>query len=285
MPELPEVETVRRGLAPVLEGETFTRVHLRRKDLRKPFPKGFAKRLEGARVVQVVRRAKYLIVKTQKGAARDVLIWHLGMSGQVRIYKVGESVPRPGKHDHVEFEISSGARLVFTDPRRFGLMDLCPAQDLADHVLLKAIGPEPLGNEFNGPVLAAALKGKRVAVKQAIMDARVVAGVGNIYASEALFRAKISPKRTAATVQGGRAEKLADAIKAVLRAAIDAGGSTLRDHRTTDGGLGYFQFNFHVYGRAGEACPGCDCEISRTGGIQRLEQGGRSTYYCPRKQK
>ena len=285
MPELPEVETVRRGLAPVLEGETFTRVCLRRKDLRKPFPKSFAKRLEGARILRVGRRAKYLIVETQKGDARDVLIWHLGMSGQVRIYKVGEVAPEPGKHDHVRFEVSSGASVVFTDPRRFGLMDLCPAEGLADHVLLKAIGPEPLGNAFNGPVLAAALQGKRIAIKQAIMDGRVVAGVGNIYASESLFRAGISPKRSAATVQGGRAEKLADAIKAVLRAAIDAGGSTLRDHRTTDGGLGYFQFNFGVYGRAGEACPSCDCEIFRTGGIQRLEQGGRSTYYCPRKQK
>ncbi|MCR4378797.1 MAG: bifunctional DNA-formamidopyrimidine glycosylase/DNA-(apurinic or apyrimidinic site) lyase [Rhodospirillales bacterium] len=285
MPELPEVETVCRGLAPVLEGETFTSVQIGRKDLRKPFPKGFVKRLEGARILRVGRRAKYLLVETQKGEVHDVLIWHLGMSGQVRIYKVGETVPKPGKHDHVRFDVASGVSVVFTDPRRFGLMDLCPAQGLADHALLKAIGPEPLGNEFNGPVLAAALKGKRVAVKQAIMDAHVVAGVGNIYASEALFRAGISPKRTAATVQGGRAEKLADAIKAVLRAAIDAGGSTLRDHRTPDGGLGYFQFNFSVYGRAGEACPGCDCEISRTHGIQRLEQGGRSTYYCPRKQK
>ena len=281
MPELPEVETVRRGLAPVLEGETFVRVQIRRADLRKPFPKSFAARLENSRVVRVLRRAKYLIVETD----RDALIWHLGMSGQVRIYKAGDTVAATGKHDHVQFDFSSGAAVVFTDPRRFGLMDLCPVDALADHPLLKDIGPEPLGNAFSGPILASALKGKRVAVKQAIMDGRVVAGVGNIYASEALFRAGISPKRSAATVQGGRAEKLASAIKTVLAAAIEAGGSTLRDHRTTDGGLGYFQFNFAVYGRAGEACPGCDCEISRTGGIQRLEQGGRSTYYCPRKQR
>lgn len=281
MPELPEVETVRRGLAPVLEGEAFTRVQIRRGDLRKPFPKNFTQRLEGSKVVRVVRRAKYLIVETD----REALIWHLGMSGQVRIYKVGDTVAEPGKHDHVQFDFSSGAAVVFTDPRRFGLMDLCPVESLVDHALLKDIGPEPLGNAFSGPVLAAALKGKRVAIKQAIMDARVVAGVGNIYASEALFRAGLSPKRAAYTVQGGRAEKLATAIKAVLSAAIEAGGSTLRDHRTTDGGLGYFQFNFAVYGRTGEACPGCDCEISRTDGIQRLEQGGRSTYYCPRKQR
>ena len=281
MPELPEVETVRRGLAPVMEGASFARVAVRRPDLRKPFPKNFAQRLEGAKVERVARRAKYLIVETQK----EVLIWHLGMSGQVRIYKEGDRVPEPAKHDHVQFDLSSGAAVVFTDPRRFGLMDLCAPERLADHPLLKDIGPEPLGNEFSGPALALALKGKRVAIKQAIMDGRVVAGVGNIYASEALFRAAISPKRTASTVQGGRAEKLATAIKQVLGAAIEAGGSTLKDHRTTDGGLGYFQFSFAVYGRAGEPCPGCDCEISRTGGIQRLEQGGRSTYYCPRKQR
>jgi formamidopyrimidine-DNA glycosylase len=291
MPELPEVETVRRGLAPVMEGETFVGVQLRRKDLRQPFPVGFAKCLEGARIVRVSRRAKYLIVETEKDgestqdAKHWALIWHLGMSGQVRIYKEGEPAPMPGKHDHVQFTLSSGAVIVFTDPRRFGLMTLCPLSDVANHPLLKAIGPEPLGNAFNGPALGEGLKGKRVAIKQAIMDGRVVAGVGNIYASEALFRAGISPKRAAYTVQGGRAEKLAGAIKAVLTAAIEAGGSTLRDHRTTDGELGYFQFSFQVYGRAGEPCPGCDCEISRTHGIQRLEQGGRSTYYCPRRQK
>lgn len=285
MPELPEVETVRRGLAPVMEGEAFAGVQVRRPDLRQPFPENFAERLVGAKIVRVARRAKYLIVETAKGQAREALIWHLGMSGQVRIYNVGDTVAPPGKHDHVQFDLTSGATVVFTDPRRFGLMTLCAVDALADHPLLKAIGPEPLGNAFSGPVLAQALKGKRVAIKQAIMDGRLVAGVGNIYASEALFRAGISPKRAAYTVQGGRAEKLAAAIKAVLGAAIEAGGSTLRDHRTTDGGLGYFQFNFAVYDRAGQPCPGCDCEISKTHGIQHLEQGGRSTYYCPRKQR
>lgn len=281
MPELPEVETVRRGLAPVMEGRAFARVEVRRKDLRKPFPKGMVKALTGARIERVRRRAKYLLVETSAG----VLIWHLGMSGRVRIYKEGDAVPAPGPHDHVQFDLDSGASIVFTDPRRFGLMDLCPADGLETHPLLKAIGPEPLGNAFSGPVLAAALKGKRVAVKQALLDGRVVAGVGNIYASEALFRAGLSPKRKAYTVQGGRADKLAQAIKAVLTDAIAAGGSTLRDHRTTDGELGYFQYNFAVYDHEGEACPGCDCDISETGGIQRLEQGGRSTYYCPRKQR
>jgi len=281
MPELPEVETVRRGLAPVMEGAAFARVDLRRADLRKPFPTDFVKRLEGARIVKAGRRSKYLIIETQN----DILIWHLGMSGQVRIYAPGDTVAPVGKHDHVQFDLDNGAVIVFTDPRRFGLMDVCKREEFADHPLIRAIGPEPLGNAFSGPVLARALKNKQVAIKQAIMDARVVCGVGNIYASESLFRAGISPKRAAGTVQAGRAEKLAGAIKAILTEAIAAGGSTLKDHRTTDGGLGYFQHNFAVYDREGKACPGCDCDISKTGGIQRLEQGGRSTYYCPRKQR
>jgi len=281
MPELPEVETVRRGLAPVMEGETFTNVEIRRKNLRIPFPKDFVSRLLGARILHVKRRSKYLLIETET----DVLIWHLGMSGQVRIYKDGDTVAPVGKHDHVQFDLSSGAVVVFTDPRRFGLMDLALREDIAAHRLIKDIGPEPLGNAFSGPILAARLKNRQVSIKQAIMDAHTVAGVGNIYASESLYRAGISPKRKAYTVQGRRAEKLATAIKNVLNAAIDAGGSTLKDHRTTDGGLGYFQFSFAVYGRAGEACPDCDCDISSTFGISRLEQGGRSTYYCSRKQR
>ena len=281
MPELPEVETVRRGLAPVMEAATFVRVDLRRADLRKPFPKDFAKRLEGQRIIKAGRRSKYLLIETE----HETLIWHLGMSGQVRIYGPGDEVAPVGKHDHVQFDLDNGVVVVFTDPRRFGLMDLGQTDSLHKHPLLRAIGPEPLGNAFSGPVLAAALKNKRVAIKQAIMDARVVCGVGNIYASESLFRAGISPKRKAATVQGQRAEKLVRAIKEVLAAAIEAGGSTLKDHRTTDGGLGYFQHSFAVYDRAGKACPGCDCDVSTTGGIERLEQGGRSTYYCPRKQR
>ena len=282
MPELPEVETVRRGLAPVMEGAVFACVQVRRADLRKPFPQNFARRLEGAGIVRAGRRSKYLLIDTDRG---ETLIWHLGMSGQVRIYAPGDVVPPPGKHDHVQFDLDTGAVIVFTDPRRFGLMDLAQTDALADHALIASIGPEPLGNAFSGPILAAALKNKKVAIKQAIMDAKVVCGVGNIYASESLFRAGISPKRSAGTVQGGRAEKLVRAVKDVLNAAIAAGGSTLKDHRTTDGGLGYFQHNFAVYDREGERCPGCDCEVSETGGIRRLEQGGRSTYYCPRRQR
>ena len=203
----------------------------------------------------------------------------------MRSYQPNDTVPTAEKHDHVQFDISNGAVIVFTDPRRFGLMDLCRTEAVADHPLIRPIGPEPLGNAFSGPVLAKRLKGKSVPIKQAIMDAKVVCGVGNIYASESLFRAGLSPKRKAGTVQGGRAEKLVSAIKAVLADAIEAGGTTLNDHRATDGSLGYFQQNLAVYGREAEACPGCDCELSETGGIQRLEQGGRSTYYCPRKQR
>jgi len=281
MPELPEVETVRRGLAPVMEGAVFVRVDLRRADLRRPFGDDFVTRLQGARIGRVTRRAKYLLIET----ARDTLIWHLGMSGQVRIYAPGDAVAPVGRHDHVQFDVDNGSVIVFTDPRRFGLMVLCATDEVADHPLIRAIGPEPLGNDFSGPVLARALHGRRVAIKQAIMDPRVVAGVGNIYASESLFRAGISPKRRAGSVQGGRAEKLVRAIRDILAEAILAGGSTLKDHRTTDGELGYFQHRFAVYNRAGAACPGCDCEVSQTGGIQRLEQGGRSTYYCPRRQR
>jgi len=281
MPELPEVETVRRGLAPVMEGQTFVRVQIRRKNLRIPFPLGFAQRLEGQRVLNVHRRAKYLLITTQK----EVLIWHLGMSGQVRIYKADDDKGPIGKHDHVQFDLTGGATIVFTDPRRFGLMDLTKPDHVMDHRFIKDLGPEPLGNEFSGPILATSLKGRKTSIKQAIMDAHLVVGVGNIYASESLYRAGLSPKRLAYTVQGGRAEKLANAIKAVLTEAIQAGGSTLKDHRTTDGKLGYFQHNFAVYGRTGKACPDCDCNIFQTKGIRRLEQGGRSTYYCSRKQR
>lgn len=282
MPELPEVETVRRGLAPVMEGRKITRVILRRSDLRKPFPKGFQKRIEGARVKTVARRAKYLLLHLDTG---DVVIWHLGMSGQVRIYAKGEAVPKPQKHDHVEFHLQHGATIRFTDPRRFGLMDLGFEDTLDQHALLKDIGPEPLSNHFSAPVLQARLSGKRIAIKQALMDARVVAGVGNIYASEALYRAAISPKRSAASIGPKRAAALVGAIVGVLSAAIRAGGSTLKDHRTTDGELGYFQHSFAVYGRTGEACPDCDCNVAKTGGIKNIVQGGRATFYCPRRQR
>ena len=282
MPELPEVETVRRGLAPAISGAKITRVLLRRKNLRKPFPRAMKKRLEGLSVLSVERRAKYLLV----GLSGDVvLIWHLGMSGQVRIYKKGEKVPRPEKHDHVQIDLSNGVSLVYTDPRRFGLMDLSVLSDIKNHPLFKNIGPEPLGRDFTGRVLTERLKGKNTEIKLALMDQKVVAGVGNIYASEALFKAGISPKRRAGTISLAKADALVREIKAILKRAIKAGGSTLKDHRTTDGGLGYFQHSFAMYDKEGEPCPGCDCNVGRTGGIKRIVQGGRATFYCPRRQK
>lgn len=282
MPELPEVETVRRGLAPVLEGQRLTRVLQRRPDLRFSFPDKFVERLTGRQVMSVDRRAKYLLVRLDDG---QVLIGHLGMSGRMTIFKKGDELPPPGPHDHVVFETDAGATVVFTDPRRFGFMDLVRPGELDSHKMLAKLGPEPLSNAFNGPVLAAALKDRNTPIKAALLDQRVVAGLGNIYVSEALFRSGISPRRKAKSVQGGRAERLAGRVRDVLLEAIEAGGSSLRDHRQTSGELGYFQHSFAVYGRAGEACPGCDCDIAKTGGINQIVQSGRSTFYCARRQR
>ncbi|MDH5489349.1 MAG: bifunctional DNA-formamidopyrimidine glycosylase/DNA-(apurinic or apyrimidinic site) lyase [Rhodospirillaceae bacterium] len=282
MPELPEVETVKRGLSPVMTGARVARLTLRRKNLRKPFPRAMKKRLEGLKVLGVSRRAKYLLVNLEN---ETVLIWHLGMSGQVRIYKKGDKVPKPEKHDHVQIDLSNGVTIVFTDPRRFGLMDLAPSDEIPTHPLFKNIGPEPLSPAFTGKVLALRLKGKGTEIKLALMDQKVVAGVGNIYASEALFRSGISPKAKAGSISAVRLGALVREIKKILKKAIKAGGSTLKDHRTTDGGLGYFQNSFAVYDREGQPCPGCDCNVARTGGIKRIVQGGRATFYCPRRQR
>ncbi len=280
MPELPEVETVRRGLAPVLEGRRLVRVILRRADLRRPFPDRFAEILEGCRVERLGRRGKYLLFHMDRNV---VLIVHLGMSGTLRVFV--DTPPPPGPHDHVIFEADGGVTLYFRDPRRFGLMDLSSADGLADHPLLKDMGPEPLGNGMSGPVLAERLAARRGPIKNVLMDQGVIAGLGNIYASEILFRAGLSPRRRANTVKGVRAERLAAAVGDVLRDAIASGGSTLRDHRAPDGDLGYFQHRFAVYGRAGEPCPACDCDPARTGGIGHMVQSGRSTFYCARRQR
>ncbi len=280
MPELPEVETVRLGLMPVLEGRRLVRVTLRRADLRRPFPKGFARALEGRRIERLGRRGKYLLAHLDDGL---VLIVHLGMSGRIKVFD--GPPPTPGPHDHVAFATDGGATLYYCDPRRFGLMTLARAEDFAAHPLFRNMGPDPLENGFNAPVLAARLAGRRGPIKTALMDQGVVAGLGNIYASEILFRAGLSPRRRADTVKGLRAERLVAAIGSVLREAIAAGGSTLRDHRAPDGELGYFQHHFAVYGRVGEPCPGCDCEVRRTGGIAQMTQSGRSTFYCARRQR
>ena len=293
MPELPEVETVRRGLQPVMEGARFTRVEARRGDLRWPLPKDFAARLEGKTVAGLGRRAKYLLVDLSSG---DVLLMHLGMSGSFRVSQQDRDTtpgdfhhPRSDDraHDHIVFHMSSGARIAFNDPRRFGLMLLVPRAELAEHPLMKAIGPEPLGNEFDAALLAQACHGKKTSLKAALSDQKVVAGLGNIYVCEALHRALLSPKRRASTIAARlgapneRAEALVDAIRAVLGDAIKAGGSSLRDHRRTDGELGYFQHHFRVYDREGAKCVTPRCK----GSVKRIVQGGRSTFFCPVCQK
>ncbi len=280
MPELPEVETVCRGLAPVLEGQRLQRVIARRPDLRFPLPDGFGQRLTGHRVIKVVRRAKYILIHMDDGT---VLIWHLGMSGRVLIYKDThlDGVPPEQPHDHIIFETDANAVVRFNDTRRFGFMDLTDAAGLSVHPMIARLGPEPLEATFDAKELADRLKGKRTPVKSALLDQDVVAGLGNIYVSESLFRAGISPRRLAHTVQGQRAGRLVPAIKDVLRDAIQAGGSSLRDHRQTNGELGYFQHQFAVYGKAGEPCPNQGCDAT----IRQIVQSGRSTFFCPRCQR
>jgi formamidopyrimidine-DNA glycosylase len=291
MPELPEVENVRRGLATAMEGERITRVEVRRGDLRWPLPKDFAQRLKGKSVAGVGRRAKYLVVDLSSG---DVLLMHLGMSGSFHVFfgkdkQVGHYHERRKHlaHDHVVFHMASGATVTFNDPRRFGSMKLIPRTKLDDEPLLRGLGPEPLGNAFDAAMLAQACKGKKTSLKAALLDQRIVAGLGNIYVCEALHRAHLSPKRLARTIAdragapNAHAEQLVDGIKAVLNEAIKDGGSSLRDHRLTDGDLGMFQHHFRVYDREGEPCRTAGCH----GTVRRIVQNGRSTFYCPVCQK
>jgi formamidopyrimidine-DNA glycosylase len=290
MPELPEVETVRRGLQPVMEGAKIVAAEARRKDLRFPFQKDFVARLKGQTVKGLGRRAKYLMADLGSG---DVLLMHLGMSGSFRIQKDKDAQtpgqfhhPRGknGAHDHVVFHMSSGAAVIFNDPRRFGYMKIIARHDLDEEPLLRGLGPEPLGNEFDAAMLAASCEGKATSLKAALLDQRVVAGLGNIYVCEALYRAHLSPKRQASTLTDRKgaptdhAKRLVDAIHTVLNQAIKAGGSSLRDHRQTSGELGYFQHHFLVYDREGQKC-GCG------GVVKRFTQNGRSTFWCPKCQK
>ena len=293
MPELPEVETVRRGLQPVMEGLKIVKAEARRKDLRFPFQKDFVARLTGQTVTGLGRRAKYLMADLASG---DVLLMHLGMSGSFRVIE-NEDSKSPGKfhhprsedraHDHVVFHMSSGAAVVFNDPRRFGYMKIIARDALDQEPLLSGLGPEPLGNEFDAAMLARACADKKTSLKAALLDQRVVAGLGNIYVCEALFRSHLSPRRLAATLATRKGEptdharRLVGAIHAVLNQAIKAGGSSLRDHRQTSGELGYFQHSFQVYDREGEKCQTAGC-----GGIvKRFTQNGRSTFWCPKCQK
>jgi formamidopyrimidine-DNA glycosylase len=293
MPELPEVETVRRGLQPVMEGSKIIKAETRRKDLRFPFQKDFVARLEGQTVTGLGRRAKYLMADLGSG---DVLLMHLGMSGSFRVVE-DQALTTPGQfhhprhedraHDHVMFQMSSGAAVVFNDPRRFGYMKIIARNALDEEPLLKGLGPEPLGNEFDARMLAQSCANKKTSLKAALLDQRVVAGLGNIYVCEALFRSHLSPRRLAATLATKKGEPtdharhLVSAIHAVLNQAIKAGGSSLRDHRQTSGELGYFQHSFQVYDREGEKCqsPGC------SGIVRRFTQNGRSTFWCPKCQK
>jgi formamidopyrimidine-DNA glycosylase len=301
MPELPEVETVRRGLQPVMEGAKIVKAEARRKDLRFPFQKDFVARLTGQTVTGLGRRAKYLLADLGSG---DVLLMHLGMSGSFRVVEDDEQ-SAPGKfhhprnedraHDHVVFHMSSGASVIFNDPRRFGYMKIIARKALADEPLLKGLGPEPLGNEFDAKMLAQSCANKKTSLKAALLDQRMVAGLGNIYVCEALYRSQLSPRRLAATlatktgqrkgVAGGEptdhAKRLVNAIHAVLNQAIKAGGSSLRDHRQTSGELGYFQHSFQVYDREGEKCQTAGC----SGIVRRFTQNGRSTFWCPKCQK
>ena len=271
MPELPEVETVRRGLQPVLEGHLLTEVIQRRPNLRFAMPERMPERLCGRRVIHVGRRAKYILAELDNG---EVLIVHLGMSGRMTIH---EGTPPPAaRHDHVEFVTDAGVTVRFNDARRFGMIDLVAGDALDSYPMLAGLGPEPLGNEFNEAVLSAALAGRRMPIKAALLDQRVVAGLGNIYVCEALWYAGISPRRGAHTIPGARAARLVPAIRQVLEAAIAAGGSSLRDYVQASGELGYFQHAWRAYGREGEACGREGCG----GAIRRVTQSGRSTFYC-----
>jgi formamidopyrimidine-DNA glycosylase len=295
MPELPEVETVRRGLEPAMLGARIVRVEQRRPDLRFPFPDAFCERLTGRDIVALGRRAKYLLLDLDDGL---VLVMHLGMSGSFRV-EGGEptDADSPGAfhydrskmaaHDHVVFHLSNGRRVTYNDPRRFGFMDLVSRQALPEHPFFAGLGIEPLGNALNGASLASLMQGRRTPLKAALLDQKLIAGLGNIYVCEALHRASLSPRRAAGTLarKNGaptdRANLLAETIREVLEAALLSGGSSLRDHRLTDGTMGYFQHDFRVYDREGEACPTPGC----AGQVERIVQSGRSTFFCSKCQR
>ncbi len=284
MPELPEVETVRKGLVPVMEGQVIVRAMVNRADLRWPFPERMAERLTGARVLALRRRSKYILADLSTG---ETLLVHLGMSGRMLISApetpreaLGEfhhHHPAPEKHDHVVFDMENGARVTFNDARRFGAMDLMQTATAEAHALLAGLGPEPLGNAFNEGYLAAKLQGKNTPVKSALLDQRLIAGLGNIYVCETLYRARVHPATKAGDLTKGQVAGLVPIIRDVLAEAITAGGSSLRDYRQADGELGYFQHSFQVYGREGAPCltPGCKSIIAR------IVQSGRSSFYCP----
>ena len=283
MPELPEVETVRRGLQPAMAGAVIARADVNRPDLRWPLPERMAERLSGARVTALRRRSKYILADL---STAETLIVHLGMSGRILISgdplgRFHHEHPAPQKHDHVVLHMDNGARITFNDARRFGAMDLTPTATAETHWLLRDLGPEPLGNAFHEDYLVQRLKARNTPIKAALLDQRVVAGLGNIYVCEALYRAGISPVRRAGRVAAPRVRALVPVIRDVLTEAIEAGGSSLRDYRQADGELGYFQHTFRTYDREGQPCQTPECG----GTITRIVQSGRSSFYCPRCQR
>ncbi len=283
MPELPEVETVRRGLTPAMEGAVITHAAVNRPDLRWPFPERMAERLTGAQVTQLRRRSKYILADLD---TEETLLIHLGMSGRMTVSgdplgQFAHDHPAHQKHDHVVFDMDNGARVTFNDPRRFGAMDLLPIATADTHPLLAKLGPEPLGNDFNESYLAARLSGRNTPIKSALLDQRIVAGLGNIYVCEALFRAGITPRRKAGAISEKRVHTLVPIVRHVLTEAIEAGGSSLKDFRQADGELGYFQHSFDVYGREDQPCKTPDCG----GTISRITQSGRSSFFCPQCQR
>ncbi len=285
MPELPEVETVRQGLTPAMQGRVIMRADVRRPDLRWPFPARMAERLTGQRVIRLRRRSKYILVDLSGG---ETLLIHLGMSGRMTVTGVAKAKsdmlgdfhhlhPAPEKHDHVILDMDNGARITFNDARRFGAMDLAKTRDVDQHKFLAALGPEPLGNSFHTAHLQTALKTRKSPIKSALLDQRMVAGLGNIYVCEALWRTGIAPTRISNSLSNTRVASLVPAIRDILTEAIAAGGSSLKDYRQADGELGYFQHSFAVYGREDEPCRTGGC----SGKIMRIVQSGRSSFYCP----
>ena len=289
MPELPEVETVLSGLEPVMVDQKIRNAEIRRPDLRWPFPENMSERLTGKTVLRLHRRSKYILCDLDSD---ETLLIHLGMSGRMTISHAGKKSedllgnfqykpPTPAKHDHVILDMQAGTRISFNDARRFGAMDLIDAKNLFDHKLIKSLGPEPLGNEFNTPYLHSKLKGKAAPIKSSLLDQRIVSGLGNIYVCESLWRAGINPKRLSGKVSRKKIDVLVPIIRDVLREAISAGGSSLKDHRQANGDLGYFQHSFAVYGREGKKCNSVNCPEL----VKRIVQSGRSSFYCAKCQK
>ena len=279
MPELPEVETVKNAVQKAIGLANITDVIIKQNHFREVMPEDFREKLVGAQIIKYERIAKYLVIHLSNGYA---IIWHLGMSGRI---KICEDMPEQlEKHDHVVIKTTNGI-LIYHDPRRFGLLTCCPSTKLREANCLKHTGIDPVTEKWDGSYLAQKFKNKKIPVKVALLDQAIVAGIGNIYASEALFAAGISPLREAGSLKPKECQKLAEAIKATLQKAIEAGGSTLRDYRKPDGSEGYFQHLHCVYNKTGQQCPNCTCNIAQTGGIKKIVQAGRSSFYCPTKQK